>query len=723
MNRLETNDMQKHLENEPNNQHLFDHLQGGIWMSESMDDHLIFASKGLADIFEVSLETLYENPYFWKEIILPEYREELLKKYQLLKKGKEFIFQYQIKTGDGKIKWIYEQASPKMNGQGKIINLYGIVIDITDDMNLKKKLDFMTKNDPLTGLPNQRSLDQKLDKLIASDEVAAFALLYIDLDNFSWINDSLGFQIGDLVLPKIANRLLAMLPDNGYLARMNSNEFVVIIQNYRNKENVFQFAEQMIQQVNEQLSIKDYKVHMTTSIGISFYPENGHHKLILMEKARTALDHAKRLGKNNYQLFSNDQGIRSREKYMIEQDLRKAIRHKNFELYYQPQVNPKNGVIEGAEALIRWNHDVWGVVSPEEFIPLAEEKHLIHEIGDWVIQNVCTQLQTWKKAGYELYPISVNISPLRFLRSGLVETVQKQLEIHQIPAKYLILEITESSFFKNKEYIFSILKSLKDIGVKIALDDFGTGFASLDYLHHFEVDILKIDQMFIQSLRPNNKKDTAIVSSLLHLAKGLQMKVVAEGVEEYEQLEFLKQNECDMIQGYIYSQPVPADKFEQMMLKRYLQPTKQKQITKPKIERRKYFRFVFPGYLLTKMKITEINQRKVNANPANILIENISLGGIKFFSPLKLPINTNIKLNFQFDLMGRTFDLNGVLVWVNEEKSGVNCYGVSFNITEGEKDELAEIINKMTLLTKNGEEIPEINLINESPYMYLRKSL
>src|SRR5699024_10977069 len=220
-----------------------------------------------------------------------------------------------------------------------------------------------------------------------------------------------------------------------------------------------------------------------------------------------------------------------------------------------------------------------------------------------------------------------------------------------------------------------------------------------------------------------NKKDTAIVSSLLHLAKGLQMKVVAEGVEEYEQLEFLKQNECDMIQGYIYSQPVPAVKFEQMMLKRYLQPTKQKQITKPKIERRKYFRFVFPGYLLTKMKITEINQRKVNANPANILIENISLGGIKFFSPLKLPINTNIKLNFQFDLMGRTFDLNGVLVWVNEEKSGVNCYGVSFNITEGEKDELAEIINKMTLLTKNGEEIPEINLINESPYMYVRKSL
>lgn len=706
--------------------HIFDNLNVGIWMRESIDGKITFASQGMTDLLQIPLSKLYEQPDCWQDMILPMYREELFKKYKLLSHGKMIEHKYRIKAEDGKLKWVYEQTIPRVNKYGEVTHLFGMVADISSEIEIQEKLEFLAKNDALTALPNYNGLYEKLDELMQNDDTKTFALFYVGLDNFNWVTDYLGYQITEVALKNIANRLIAILPPKGYLARTDNDSFVFIIPNFKNKDFINQLAEKIIKTIENQIMVEEYELFISSSIGISFYPDNGDNKLILLENARTALYHAKKLGKNNYQIYSFDRDISSHKKYVLERDLRKAIQNEDFEIYYQPQVNPNSGVIEGAEALIRWNHKDWGVVSPAEFIPIAEEKHLIHHIGNWVIRTVCKQLQTWRNEGYTLYPISINISPIRFLKPGIVEVVKKELEHYQIPAKYLEIEITESILLQNEKNVSETLNALKELGIRIALDDFGTGYSSFHYLQKFNLDTLKIDKIFIQNLDSedtSNIKEAAIVSSFLHLAKGLNMKVVAEGVEEYEQMEFLKQKECDLIQGYLYSKPVPVDKFEQMMKVRYLKPTKQKKYIKPEKERRKYFRFVFPFHLLAKMNITEVNERKVSLGYGTILVENISLGGIRFLSTLRLPVTSNIKLNFKLKLMNECFNIDGSLVYQNEEKPEIFSYGVSFSMTGEEQDELAEVINRMTVLKRLNQSIPKTDFIEEDPYLYLRKKL
>lgn len=707
-------------------QYVFNHLHVGIWIRETMESEMIFVSKGMEKITQRSLESLYREPDYWKDMILPDDREEVFNRYRLLNKGQMVQHQYRIKDGNGTTKWIYEQTIPVINNNHQVVYLFGVVTDVSPKIELLKKVEFLMTNDPVTTLPNMYSCYQKIDELIKSNKNSSFALLYIDIDNFSWINDYLGHKIGDIVLKRLSSRLISKLPEEGYLAKMENDAFIMILSCTNNKDRIFRFAEMLTQLVREKITIEEYELHVTASIGISFYPENGHSNLRILENAHTALRHAKRLGKNNFQIYSFDRDISAHKKYMLEKDLRKAIANEEFEVYYQPQINPNNNAVVSAEALIRWNHEKWGIVSPEEFIPIAEEKHLIHLIGDWVIETVLHQMKTWQKQGYPLCPVSINISPVRFLRTGLENVIKKALDKYQVQAKYLQIEITEGSLLKFEENIMDTLKALKKLGVTIILDDFGTGYSSFHYLQKIDCDILKIDQSFIHNLiseEETETKEAAIVSSLLHLAKGLNMKVVAEGVEEYNQLEFLKQKQCDIIQGYLYSEPVPLDQFEQILQKRIIKPKRQKATVKPEQERRKYFRFYFSTLLPAKMRITEVHHRKINIGAATILIENISIGGIRFLSSLKLPVISNMKLSFQFNIMNQYFDLDGSLVYKNEESKNIYAYGVSFQITEREKDKLAEIINKMTIMKRLNQAIPDTKFIEENPYSFLRKKL
>lgn len=706
-------------------QHIFDNLHVGIWLWDNDTNTMTFASQGLARLLKIPLKSIYEDPNFWRNTILRAYHDDRVKNYQLLGEGRSVEQYYETKIGDGTIKWVYEQSIPKLNNNGEITQVFGMVIDVNKEIEMQHKLEFLAKHDELTALPNSYSLREKIDKLIANENIHCFALVYIELDHFNWIIDFLGHEIGDLVLKKIANRLNAFSIENNYLAKVDSESFILLIANYQAKQFIFQFAENIRKTVSEQITVDGYEFYVTASIGISFYPHNGENKLVLLERAHTALYYARSLGKNNYQFYSFDRDISSHKKYMLEQDLRKAIQNEQFEMYYQPQVNPQNGVIVGAEALIRWNHEDWGLVPPNEFIPIAEEKHLIHDIGDWVIGTVCHQIKIWRETGYTLFPVSINVSPIRFLRSGIVETVKRELQRHNVPAQFIEIEITESSLLKNEENIAKTLQALKELGVKIALDDFGTQYSSFHYLQKFNLDTLKIDQLFIRNIYSDNKYDTkeaAIVSSFIHLAKGLNMKVVAEGVEDYEQMEFLKQKECDTLQGYLYSRPVPVGEFERLISKRYLHPQRIKKVVKPEVERRKYFRFPFSFPLKAKMFITEVNEQKVNMSHATILVENISLGGLRFLSMLRLPVVTTIKLNFQVEIMNEKFNFDGSLVYKSEEKADVYSYGVSFNIQDGKKDKLANIINRLTVLGRSNNEIIEANFIEEDPYQFLRNN-
>ncbi|MFD1040089.1 EAL domain-containing protein [Virgibacillus byunsanensis] len=701
--------------------HIFNNLHVGIWMKEYDTNKVTYVSKWIEEITQIPLDLLYNDDATWENMVHPAHIQEVFEHQKLLKDGETIFHQYRINCMDGTTKWVFDQTVPYFNDEGKLTHLFGLIADITPEVEMRQQLDYFATHDMLTALPNQRNIYDKLDSMCEANK-HRFALLYLDLDRFKLINDSLGYQIGDEVLKRTSNRLLSALPTTGYIGRISSNDFIVIIDDYKTKDSIYELAGDMINRIEEQITIDGYELNITTSIGISFYPENGDNKLTLIESAHAALYQAKQHGKNNFQIFSYSKDITSYKKYVLEKDMRKAIDKQEFELYYQPQVETNTGVIRGAEALIRWHHAEWGLVSPGEFIPLAEENHLINHIGDWVIQKVCSQLREWKDNGYSLRPISINVSPIRFMKKGLVDLVKTELEKHNIPAKYLEIEITESSLLKNEKNVLAALEGLKSLGVKIAIDDFGTGYASLNYLREFDADTIKIDQIFIQNITADNKKDTAIISSVLHLAKGLEMKVIAEGVEEYEQLEFLKQNECDEIQGYLFSKPVPLDTYEQMLQTGYIKPTKPKVNAIPEDERRSFYRVEFPYHVLGEMSILEVNERKVELGSAPVIIEDIGLGGLKILSSLKLPVNSTIKFKFHIKLMGENFYLNGDLVWKNEGKGDTFYYGIKFDINEPDEDRLAAVINKMTVLINLNHDIPDTDLIKGNPYAYLQKN-
>lgn len=549
---------------------IFDTLTSGIWMREKIGGKFLFASKGLEEILEIPLSTLYEDSKAWYNMIQPVHLPELENGKKKMMNGQSFQWIYRINSGNGNTKWLLEEVVPRLDNQGQITNIFGLVTDITYEIEKEHKINYLSNFDNLTGLPNQQSLFKKLDDMCESDD--PFAILYFDLDRFNIINDSLGYFIGDETLKFIADRLEKIMPKDSYLARLSSNDFIMIIKNFENKKEVLQYAKTVIKKIREPFTIQDYELNISTSIGITFYPEEGKEKLTLLKNAHTALYKAKKEGKNTYQLSSDEGDISTYKKYALDRDMRKAISNEEFELHFQPQVETGNGSLCGAEALIRWNHKEWGLVSPGEFIPLAEENHMINGITDWVIEKVCQLLKEWKEKGLPIIPIAINIPPIRFMKKGLYQHVKTQLERFGIDPFYLEFEITEDTLLNIESSVYSTIQSLKDLGIRIAVDDFGTGYASLASIRKFKPNKIKNDKIFIDNINNEDKVDNGIICATLNLAKSLEMNVVAEGVEEFEQLKFLKKNDCDVIQGYLFSKPVKKEAFEHILQVGYLSP-------------------------------------------------------------------------------------------------------------------------------------------------------
>lgn len=549
---------------------IFDNLTSGIWMREKIGGNFLFASKGLEEILEIPLSNLYEDSKAWYNMIVPVHLPELESGKKKMKNGQSFQWIYRIICGSGKTKWLLEEVIPRLNDHGQISNIFGLVTDITYEIEKEQKINYLSNYDPLTGLPNQQSLFKRMDLMCESED--PYAILYFDLDRFNIINDSLGYFIGDETLKFIAKRLEDNMPVDSYLARLSSNDFIMIIKNYETKKNVLQYAKKAIKKVSEPFTIQDYELNISTSIGITFYPDEGREKLTLLKNAHTALYKAKKEGKSKYQLSSHEGDFLSYKKYVLDRDLRKAISNEEFELYFQPQVETGNGSLCGAEALIRWNHKEWGLVSPGEFIPVAEENHMINAITDWVIEKVCRLLKEWKEEGLPIKPIAINIPPIRFMKKGFYQHVKTQLKRYEIDPLYLEFEITEDTLLNLESSVYSTIQSLKDLGIRIAVDDFGTGYASLASIRKFKPNKIKIDKLFIDNINNEDKVDNGIICATLHLAKTLEMNVVAEGVEQFEQLDFLKKNNCDVIQGYLFSKPVKKEVFENILKIGFLSP-------------------------------------------------------------------------------------------------------------------------------------------------------
>jgi diguanylate cyclase (GGDEF)-like protein len=436
------------------------------------------------------------------------------------------------------------------------------------------QLRHLATHDALTGLPNRVLMDDRIQQsmVLADRQGHTFAVLLVDLDRFKLVNDSLGHRAGDELLKEVARRLKSVVRDIDTVARLGGDEFVVIITPNPQTDAALHVASRIIEVMRAPARIADIEIHTSPSIGIAFYPDDASGIETLLAHADAAMYSAKQRGRNNFQRFVPGMDTASQEKVKLENDLRVALDKRQFELHYQPKVNTATGIMHGAEALLRWNHPERGSIAPSDFIPIAEECGLIGAIGAWVIREACKQARAWQVGGMPPLRVAVNLSPSQFRQGNIVAIIRDALVEAGLEARYLEVELTESTVMCDPTESIAILEKLSEMGVLVSVDDFGTGYSSMSYLRRFPIDKLKIDRSFISEVM-SRSEDASIVRAIISLAHSLRLKVVAEGVESPEQLEFLKTLGCDQYQGYHYSPALPASQFESLVKsKRHLEP-------------------------------------------------------------------------------------------------------------------------------------------------------
>ncbi|MDD5389628.1 MAG: EAL domain-containing protein [Gallionellaceae bacterium] len=462
---------------------------------------------------------------------------------------------------------IEDSAAPIHNRDGRVSGAVLVFHDVSESRAMALKMAHLAHHDFLTGLPNRMLLTERLAQAIglADRHKKQVALLFLDLDDFKHVNDSLGHAIGDLLLQSITERLKAGVRVTDTVCRQGGDEFVILLAEIEQPRDAGQVADTLLSSLALPHLIDGHELHATVSIGISIYPNDGIDLDAVLQNADTAMFHAKSSGRNNYQFFRADMNTRAVRRQFVESSLRRALKQGEFLLHYQPQIDLASKRMIGAEALIRWQDPELGLVYPTQFVPIAEECGLIVPIGRWVLREACRQTQAWLDAGLKAVPVSVNISAMEFRRQGFLKGVAQILKETGLAPRYLELELTESILMHDTEASASVLRGLKAMGVKLALDDFGTGYSSLSYLKRFPIDTLKIDQSFVHDITSDTDGAT-IVSAVIGMGKNLKQRVIAEGVETDQQLKFLLARQCDEGQGFLFSHPLVAEDFARLLL-------------------------------------------------------------------------------------------------------------------------------------------------------------
>jgi len=469
---------------------------------------------------------------------------------------------------DGVESAIEDSAAPIHNRDGQVAGAVIVFHDVSESRAMALKMAHLAQHDFLTGLPNRLLLTERLSRAIgqARRHSKRVALMFIDLDYFKHINDSLGHTVGDLLLQVVAERLELCVRDTDTVCRQGGDEFVILLTEIEQTMDAAPVAEKLLAALAEPCVIGGHELHVTLSIGIAIYPDDGQDADEVMKNADTAMYHAKANGRNNYQFFTTEMNTRAVQRLFVEGNLRRALKQGEFELYYQPKVDLASGVMIGSEALIRWQDPEHGLIYPNQFVPIAEESGLIVPIGNWVLREACRQVCAWQDSGLLAVPVSVNISAVEFRHKNFLEGVAQILKETGMLPSLLELELTESILMHDAKSSESVLESLKAMGMQLAIDDFGTGYSSLSYLKRFPINTLKIDQSFVQDI-DLDPDDASIVSAMIAMGKSLKQRVIAEGVETPAQLAFLRTLHCDEGQGFLFGHPLPAEQFERLLLK------------------------------------------------------------------------------------------------------------------------------------------------------------
>jgi diguanylate cyclase (GGDEF)-like protein/PAS domain S-box-containing protein len=461
---------------------------------------------------------------------------------------------------------IEDSASPIHDRQGNVIGAVIVFKDVSEARALSEQAVYLAQHDFVTGLPNRMVLNDRLTHAIAvaRRQGHRLAVLFLDLDRFKHVNDSLGHVIGDSLLQAVARRLAESVRSSDTVSRYGGDEFVVLLSEVVDADDAAVGAQKILDAILAPYEIAGHQLHVTGTIGISVYPGDGLDAETLMKGADTAMYHAKENGHNSYRFFEKEMNARAVERQSLEVSLRRALARHEFVLHYQPKIDLETGLMTGAEALIRWIHPQRGLMFPGDFVPIAEDSGLIVPIGQWVLREACRQAQEWIDLRRRPMAVAVNVSPLEFRNPQFLDNVRAALHDSKLDPRYLEIELTERSLIQHLESTAATLKALKEIGIQVAIDDFGTGYSNLSYLRQFPVNVLKVDQSFVREIS-SDRVSASIVCAVISMGKSLGHRVVAEGVETREQLEFLQAQRCGEGQGYYFSRPLVPDQFVRLL--------------------------------------------------------------------------------------------------------------------------------------------------------------
>ncbi|MBC8062150.1 MAG: EAL domain-containing protein [Clostridiaceae bacterium] len=540
---------------------------GGIWEWDAVNNLYYFSEKWIKYLGYEKNDADKRIEY-WESLLHPEEREAVITKVKnyILSKNGRYENVYRMACRDGKYKWVLSKGQAIWDEEGKVIRMAGSHTDITKQKAIENELSFLAHYDLLTKLPNRLLFETKVNKLIArkGSTKTTFALVYMDIDNFKHVNDTLGHTSGDLLLKYISNILKYQVKAPDMIARLGGDEFAIIFQNVSDIRQVADKLQGLMKFLRRPWILDKQEFFVSYSIGISMYPEDGSNLSLLLKNADIAMYFVKKNTKDDYLFYFSEMEEENSRRIKMINDLRLAIDNQEFILYYQPIIDLNNAKLVGVEALIRWVHPIKGMVPPMEFIPLAEETGLIYDIDKWVLKEALMQKKRWEEQGYAHIKMSVNISGKGVTNIGLIDEFKNLLSKTKLNCKEIQLEVTETAMMKDIEASTKILKELKELGIMIALDDFGKGYSSLTYLQKLPIDIVKLDREFIISILDMGQNDV-LVETIIKLTHDLNLQIVAEGIETKEQLEFLKLSKSDYGQGYLFSKPVTNKELEKML--------------------------------------------------------------------------------------------------------------------------------------------------------------
>jgi diguanylate cyclase (GGDEF)-like protein/PAS domain S-box-containing protein len=507
------------------------------------------------------------------EYVIPDMRQIFKDHFSRLSKDGTSV-QIELQLFSREEESIHVEMSLSASRQeSEITSVWGVCRDITERKIAQHELYKLAHHDNLTGLPNRILLEDRIQqaKAFSHRMNSPFAVLFLDLDRFKIINDTLGHSVGDELLRLVAVRLKRTLRETDTVARIGGDEFIILLSSVKDRADVTILCDKILKSLVAPFALRDHELFITTSLGVCMYPDDGQETEDVMKKADIAMYHAKSLGRNNVQFYNDDMDQNASRRFVISNSLRRGLENQEFRVYYQPKLDVLSGRIVAMEALARWEHPELGLLSPVEFIQLAEENGLIMQLGEWILRESCLQNVKWQSEGITGLRVAVNLSGYQLQHTALLATIRKVLKETGMPADLLELEITESVIMQNPDFIVSVLSVITELGIHISIDDFGTGYSSLAHLKRFSVNTLKIDKSFVRDV-DFSSTDAAIATAIIAMGNSLKLNVIAEGVETQAQYDFLRDNNCDQVQGYLFCRPLPPSELVELLKKNQQKP-------------------------------------------------------------------------------------------------------------------------------------------------------